>query len=299
MNRLSLTATAIVFLFAAFSNFCFGQEDLSKFLEQDTVPASDYVSATFKTTRIINMHSLETVGKRTLDFRISHRFGDWNSGGYNMYGLDGPASIRLGLEYSYDGRWMIGFGRSSVDKMLDGFLKLRLLRQTTSDSKIISITAVSSMNYTTLTDPNILVTGIDKYQYASSRMSFVNELIFGRKFSRNLSIQSSLYMVHFNIVNKITDHNDVYAVGIAGRYKITKRMALSAEYAYRINKYTQDTYYNPLGFGIDIETGGHVFQIQMVNSFAITEGQVIPYTTTSWTKMGIRIGFNISRVFKL
>ncbi len=294
MNKIYL-ATIMLLL----SSFCFSQEDLSKFLDNDTVPTSEYVSAAFKTTRVINMHSIETVGKRTLDFRISHRFGDWNSGSYNMYGLDGPASIRLGLEYSYDGRWMVGVGRSSVDKMMDGFLKYRIMRQTTSNSKPFSITGVSSMNYTMQTDPNIALTGIDKYQYRSSRLSYVNELIFGRKFSRNLSLQMTAYLVHLNLAYKITDDNDIYAAGFAGRFKITKRMAICAEYVLRINKYTQDTYYNPFGVGFDIETGGHVFQIQMVNSFAITEGQVIPYTSTSWAKMGIRLGFNISRVFSL
>ena len=297
MNRFSYAA--ILLLAIIFSVATYGQDDLTQFLGNDSVPANDYVSATFKTTRIINMHSLETVGKRTLDFRISHRFGDWNSGSYNMYGLDGPASIRLGLEYSYDGRWMIGVGRSSVDKMMDGFIKIRLMRQTTSNSKPISITGVSSMNYTMQNDPSLALTGIDRYQYQSSRMSYVNEVIFGRKFSSNLSLQMTAYMVHLNLAYKITDSNDIFAAGIAGRFKITKRMALSAEYVLRINNYTQDKYFNPLGIGLDIETGGHVFQIQMVNSFAITEGQVIPYTNTSWSKMGIRLGFNISRVFSL
>ncbi len=294
-NKLFVTTI----LFLIFGSFCMGQEDLSQFLDKDSIPASDVVFATFKTTRIINLHSLETVGKRTLDFRISHRFGDWSSGSYNMYGLDGPASIRLGLEYSYDGRWMVGIGRSSVDKMLDGFLKFRILRQTSNNSKVISITGVSSMSYTKQSDPNFLITGVDKYLNATSRMSYVNELIFGRKFNSNLSLQSTFFMVHYNMVNKITDKNDIFAAGFAGRYKISKRMAISGEYVYRINKYTQDKFYNPLGIGVDIETGGHVFQMQFVNSFAITEGQVIPYTSTSWNKMGIRLGFNISRVFSL
>src|SRR5438132_14362180 len=78
-----------------------------------------FTSAAFKTTRLINTQTLETVGKRTLDFRISHRFGTLNSGAYNWWGIDATANIKLSLEYSYDGRLMAGIGRSSFEKMWD------------------------------------------------------------------------------------------------------------------------------------------------------------------------------------
>jgi hypothetical protein len=265
----------------------------------DSLPSNDRVIATFKTTRIINMQSIESLPKRTLNFVIAHRFGAFNSGSYNFWGLDGPASIRIGLEYSYDGRFMMGIGRSSDQKMMDGFLKYRIIRQTTTNSSPISMTAVSAMNYTLQVDPNAATTGFNEYQYPTNRMSFVNELIFGRKFNQKLSLQMTAYMVHVNQVQYITDHNDIFAAGIAGRYKLSKRMALTAEYVYRINKYSVQTYYNPFGIGFDIETGGHVFQIMMVNSYDISEAQVIPYTNTKWTNMGIRLGFNLSRVFSL
>ena len=281
-------------------NHSFAQDDLMKLLGSDSTSAFGPVSATFKTTRIINFHSLETVGRRTLDFRISHRFGDWSTGSYNFYGFDGPASIKLSLEYSPDGKFMVGVGRSSYEKMYDGFLKYKVIRQKTSDGWPISMTAVSTMNYTTQNDPNKSITGINEYQYTTSRMSFVNELIIGRKFSSKLSLQTSLFMIHYNMVARLIDKNDIYAVGVAGRYKLTKRFALTGEYAYRLTTlYALGTYYNPLGFGFEVETGGHVFQIQLTNSFAIDESQVIPFTSTSWKKMGFRIGFNISRVFTL
>ncbi len=290
----------ILFAFSIFINKSYAQDDLMKVLGDNQAKDSDPVTATFKTTRIINFHSLETVGKRTLDFRISHRMGDWSSGAYNFYGLDGPASIKLSLEYSYDGRLMVGVGRSSYEKMMDGFLKYRIIRQKVSNGSAISMTAVSTMNYTLQDDPNYAISGVNMYEFPTSRMSFVNELIIGRKFSRNFSLQSSLYMVHYNMVKRLIDQNNIYAVGVAGRYKLSKRFALTGEYAYRLNQsYAVGTYYNPLGFGFEIETGGHVFQMQMTNSFAINENQVIPFTNTSWTKMGIRIGFNISRVFTL
>src|SRR5207344_758691 len=115
-------------------------------------------------TRIINVHTVEVLGPRTLDFRISHRFGTVNSGSYNAWGIDGPANIRLSLEYSFDGRLMFGIGRSSYDKMVDGFLKFRLLRQTTDNSMPISATLFAGAYYTAIKDGNAEANGYDKYE---------------------------------------------------------------------------------------------------------------------------------------
>jgi hypothetical protein len=49
--------------------------------------------------------------------------------------------------------------------------------------------------------------------------------------------------------------------------------------------------------GIDIETGGHVFQVSLSNSQGIIEQFFIPQTTGDWLKQGMRLGFNIVRVF--
>ena len=158
----------VLFLVAnAFSSVLYAQEDdMMKLLDAETTekPKKEFTTATFKGTRLINFQTLETLGKRTLDFRISHRFGDFNSGANNAFGLDGPACIRLGLEYSFEGRFMFGIGRTSYEKKLDGFLKYRLLRQTTNNSMPLSVTLVSSMFYTT-------VKGQPKYGYDVNRLS--------------------------------------------------------------------------------------------------------------------------------
>lgn len=275
-----------------------GQDSLSTWLDQiDT--KSDYTLATFKSTRIINMHSVETVGKRTLDFRISHRFGNFNSGAQNFWGLDGGASIRLGLEYSYDGRLMGGIGRTSTGKMFDGFLKYRWIRQTEDDKTPLSVTLLAAAYLTHEKDPLKDVNGYDKYQYFSNRMSYAYEVILARKFSPNFSLQIVPYFVHYNLVESISDLNDMYGVQAGMRYKFTKRSAITAEYAYRINDYSRRDYYNSFGIGYELETGGHVFQVHITNSFGIVENQFLPYTDTKWNNAGIRLGFNISRVFTL
>jgi hypothetical protein len=259
---------------------------------------NDYVSATFKTTRLVNQHTLETVGRRTLDFRISHRFGPVNSGAENAWGLDGPASIRLGLEYSPDGRFMFGIGRSSYEKMIDGFLKFKLLRQTTDNKMPFSMTLFAGAYYDA--QKNVKIGNYDKFEYRSSRFSYCYELMLGRKFSKRFSLQVAPWFVHYNIVEKADDKNDAYGLSGMFRFKFTNRSAITAEYGYRLNDYAPSTdYYDTFSIGYELETGGHVFQIHFTNSYGLVESQFFPHTNTQWNDMGIRLGFNISRVFTL
>lgn len=275
------------------------QDEADKILAEAENKEKTLTIATFKTTRVVNFHTIEVCGPRTLDFRISHRFGDINSGAYDLFGLDGGASIRLGLEYSYNGRLMFGLGRSNYEKMFDGFAKYRVLRQTEDGSMPLSLTWFSGMYYTGIKDPGKSLTGYDKYQKGYQRLSYVHQAIVGKKFGKNFSLQIAPWFVHYNMVNDIKDGNDMYGVAGAVRYKFTRSLALTAEYSARINKYSDNDYYDSFGIGFEIETGGHVFQVHVTNSFGLSENQYLPYTNTKWGDGGIRIGFNISRVFTI
>lgn len=289
----------IILLFVHFIFLSASAQDLDSLLNTAEEKQKIITLATFKTTRVINFHTIETVGRRTLDFRISHRFGVINSGAENFWGIDGGASIRLGLEYSYDGRLMAGFGRTSYQKLLDGFLKYRLLRQTEGGEMPLSVTLFTGMYATMAKDPLKKITGFDRYDKFYSRLSYNYQVIIGRKFGPNFSAQIAPWFVHYNQVDQILDKNDMYGVAGALRYKFTKHMALTAEYAYRINDYTDRDFYDSFGLGFEIETGGHVFQMHVTNSFGLSENQFLPYTDTKWGNGGIRIGFNVSRVFTL
>lgn len=268
-------------------------EDLLKLVEDKA--ERSYTQATFKTTRLINFHTTEVLGRRALDFRISHRFGDANTGAYNAWGLDGGANIRLALEYSPDGRFMFGIGRTSSKKIADGFLKYKLLRQTNDNHMPLTLTLFTSV-YHTFERANFS-TGLNKYQTISDRLSYCHQILAGRKFNQRFSLQLMAAMVHYNLVDKVTDGNNCYVAGFVARYKLTTRQALTIEYGHCLNQYSNTAYYDSFGIGYDLETGGHVFQIHLTNSFGLTENQYFMYTTSSWQNWGIRLGFNISRVF--
>ncbi|HTL81824.1 MAG TPA: DUF5777 family beta-barrel protein [Bacteroidia bacterium] len=269
----------------------------------------DYVHASFKGTRLINFPTLETVGKNCLDFRIQHRFGEFSSGSYNAWGLDGGACIRLSLDYGINDWLAVGIGRTSIDKLADASFKAKILRQKTDNSIPVTVTWSSGINYTFMKDNAGIAAGYDKYHYPLDRISYTNCLIIGRKFNNRLSIEFNGFWVHYNIVDHYTDKNDIFAAGLSARYKVTNHMAITAEYAHRLNKYSDlyDTYHDPFGIGIDLETGGHVFQMHFTNQFGMNEAEYIPYTTSDWLATnskgmwapGFRLGFNISRVFVL
>ncbi len=282
----------------SFSNLAIAQspDDLLNMVAEK--PKKEYTTATFKTTRLINFHTVEVLSKRSLDFRISHRFGDFNSGAYNAWGVDGGANIRLGLEYCHGSRLMFGVGRTSGKKIADGFLKYRLLKQTTKGGGMpVSVTLFTSVYHTFM--QNVLINGENKYQTPYDRLSFCHQIMVARKFNSRFSFQLTGAMVHVNLVDKINDKNDCFIIGGVTRFKFAKRQAITLEYGYRINKYSKDKYYDSFGIGYDLETGGHVFQVHLTNSFGLTEDQYFMYTNTSWDNWGIRLGFNISRVFSL
>ena len=263
-------------------------------LEKEEKPSTVYTTATFKTTRLINAHSIEQLAGGVLDVKISHRFGTLNKGFYELFGLDN-ASIRIGADYGITNWLMIGLGRSSFEKQYDGFLKLRLLRQSKGAKTMpISVSGFAGMYYNTLKWPDSSI-----LNYNTSRINYVFQFLIARKFSEGFSLQISPTLVHYNLVPLTTDKNDMLSVGIGARQKLSKRVSFNVEYYYQIPGYKLEGTENALSAGFDIETGGHVFQLIFTNSTGIAENQYITKTTGSWGAGDIHFGFNIARVFTL
>jgi len=291
MRRISL-----LLLLAAISCSLLAQDNLLDILNSDSVPQVNYVSATFKSTRIMNGHSVERMPAGQLDFRISHRFGRLNSGAYEFFGLD-QSNIHFSLEYGILNWLMVGAGRGTYEKTFDGFAKFTLLRQSTGARNMpVSISVVSSVALKSLkwADP-------ERNNYFSSRLAYVGQVLVARKISEALSLQITPSYVHRNLVSTEFDPNDLYSLGAGGRIKLTKRISFNAEYYYLLNPKTNmsQNIYDPLSVGFDIETGGHVFQLIFTNSLGMIEKGFIGETTGDWKKGDIHFGFNISRVFSL
>ncbi|MCG9909791.1 MAG: DUF5777 family beta-barrel protein [Flavobacteriales bacterium] len=271
-------------------------DELEKETEKDA-PKREPVSATFKGTRLINGHSVEMPAKGELLFIISHRFGKLSTGFSELFGLD-QATIRYGFEYSPTHWLNIGVGRSTYMKTYDGFIKARVLRQS-KGKKPIPITMVllagSSIHSLKWQDTN-------RKNYFTSRMDYYYQIMIARKFTDRFSLQFMPSMVHKNLVTRANESNDIFSLGIGGRYKVSNRVAIMAEYHWlvpgqRLPFVNGLQPRSPLALGVDIETGGHIFQLQFTNAQAMFEKGFIAETTGNILKGDIHIGFNITRTF--
>ncbi|WP_439585597.1 DUF5777 family beta-barrel protein [Dyadobacter bucti] len=282
---------------AMISSCAFAQDDLLKELDKVQDSVATYSAATFKGTRIINGHSVETVGKSNMDFIISHRFGAVNSGANNFFGLD-ESQIRLALEYGLTDRLMVGIGRSSYQKTIDVFAKYRLLRQSSGYRNMpVSVTLFAS----DANNSSASSTDLPFYTIAQ-RQTYTFQVLIARKFSEKLSLQLTPTLMHRNLAENQIDANNLYALAMGGRYKLTKRTSFNVEYWYTPKTFAGTTqrdprFTNTLSLGFDIETGGHVFQLHLTNSRGMIEKQFIGQTTGKWSSGDIFYGFNVSRTF--
>lgn len=263
-------------------------QDLLEQLREQSEPEVLPIIGTFKGTRIINGQSVETRGKGNLEVIISHRFGRINSGAYNLFGLD-DSNVRLGLEYSVSDRFTLGFGRNSFNKVYDGYLKGKILQQKSGGSPL-TLTWVSDVSVYSLKRPELEMT-------FERRLRYVQQVLIARKINPSLSIQVMPSYVHRNLVATADEPNDLLALGAAGKVSLSRRVGLTGEYYYRFGQDLPG--YNSLGLGIEIETGGHVFQLQFTNSNEMTPSGFIPSTTGDFFKGDIHFGFNVTRSFQV
>lgn len=289
----------LVLLFIIFSSSGQAQGSLLDMIEENEEETVNYTFATFKTSRVINGHSIETQAQGVMQFMISHRFGRLNSGWRELFGLDN-STIRFGFEYGIFDDLTVGFGRASFEKIYDGYVKYKFLKQSTGAKKMpLSIAAVAGMSIISAewSEP-------DRPNFLSSKLNYNFQLLIARKFNEYFSFQLSPTWTHKNLVPTIEDKNDIFSLGFGGRMKVTGSLAINAEYFYTppgqfVSTVNGENITNAFSIGIDLETGGHVFQIHLTNSRGMAEKHFVTETTGQWLDGDIHLGFNISRVFTI
>ncbi|MHA4809473.1 DUF5777 family beta-barrel protein [Flavitalea flava] len=270
--------------------------DLLKLVNADQGSMTQYVSGAFNSSRVIMQQSVENIAPGTMDFRILHRFGLIKGGGKELFGLDN-AYFRMSFDFGITKDLMAGIGRSTSGKEYDGFLKYRLLHQSTG-AHDMPVTVSLVVGTTLLSDDMVTITKDPNSPFAD-RMGYFYQVILGRKFNERISLQVSPTLIHRNYVQAAPDKNDLYALGFGGRCKITHRLSLTADYFYLLNDYSGSGRYNAFSLGVDIETGGHVFQLHVTNATGMNERAEIADTNYNWGKGEIALGFNLSRNFNL
>lgn len=257
-------------------------------------PKKEYVDYAFKSSRVIMSQSMEMIKPGVMDFRILHRFGNVNKGAYEFFGLDN-ATMRLGFDFGITKDMMLGIGRSTNKKEFDGFVKLRIIHQARGPGSLpFSLLLVGGSTLQT-----VKWADTSRKNYFTSRLAYYGQIILGRKFSEGFTFQVMPTVLHRNLVATLSDPSDLFAVGVGGRIKLSRRVSFNIDYYYRINPSKIEETFNPLSIGFDIETGGHVFQLHFTNAIGMNEKIFLTESTNSWARGDIQFGFNLSRTFQL
>ncbi|GGA68840.1 hypothetical protein GCM10008015_07030 [Flavobacterium palustre] len=264
----------------------FSQEDLLNGI--DSVSEKEKVSAAFKGLKIVNLESTKLAAKGDLYFIVAHRFGSVKDGFEGFFGLDN-ANTQLKFVYGLTDWLTISAARSEL--AYDFSTKYTLIHQKT-DGFPVSIAGFSSLAIN-----NTLKESLYPKLTFDDRFTYVQQLLISRKYSEKLSLQLAPTIFHENFVDNAQQNNTQYAIGIGGRYKLSKRWSLNMDYAAHLNRASNSVYKNPLSIGFDLDTGGHVFQMHFTSSQGIHEAGYLGQTTGDWTKGDVFFGFNLLRVF--
>lgn len=266
-----------------------------------TLDAQQKIHQTFKDTRVINTHSVETLRKGILDFRISHRFGDvaGPAGGWpTFYGLENATDILTGLEYGVTDNVMVGISRTKgsgpLRQNINGLFKYRVMKQDVGGTNPFSAAFVGVASYSTMQSSNLIERPVH-------RLSYNLQVLIASRLSERIAIQLGAAWTYRNNVFS-NDVNDLPSISGVFKYQFSKVFGLIVDANVPISdlRTDSDEFYYPIGVGFEWETGGgHVFQINLTNATGIMETDYIPYTRTNWADGEYRIGFTISRQFKI
>ena len=280
---------SITTLFLLFTVLLFSQDDLLS--EIDTATETPlYASAVFKGLKVINFESTKLVAKGGFNFIVSHRFGTVKNGFQNLFGLD-EAVTHLNFVYGLSEHINISASRSSNQKIYEVATKFRLVSQQAGKIPFTVVGYTSVLANTALDTDNL-----PKLEF-KHRLSYIAQLLVSRKMNKNLSLILSPTFFHDNYLTDDFQENSQYGVGFGGRYKLGKRWSLNTEYGVHLNRSKNSLYNNPFSIGVDLETGGHVFQLLFTNSQSMNTNGVFGTSTGEWRESDVYFGFNLARSF--
>lgn len=288
----TITLAALMLTATAMAQKTTSADSLMNAMSKDT---SRQRVAIFKSSRMVLLQSTEMIKKKNLNFLVIHRFGDFagnNGGGQTYFGLDAVNDVYLGLEYGLTDDFNIDIGRSTVGGLADLELKYAVLHQTTNGGSPIAITLIGEGG----------VRPYRSYPSLGDRLSYFGQAIFARKFGPGFSMQLAPSYVRNNTPIPLVAGapNQFFAMAGTARFKISNRAGLIIDYAKNFSSFARNNtdWSDPLGVGFEIETGGHVFTMNVTNSRAVNEinylsnGQAMAYGRGQY-----RLGFTISRMF--
>lgn len=277
----------LILLLCSFMSY--SQNNLLKELNANVRSDSTVFSA-FKSLKIVNIESTKLAAKKDFYFIIAHRFGSVKGGFDELFGLD-QSTIRFSFIWGINDWLNLGISRSSFNKMYDFTVKYKLLKQKKNGFPFTIV------GFNSLAINSDIDNDFSPYFEFKHRLIYLSELLISRKIDEKYSIQVSPILFHENYVSNNDQENTQYAIGGGGRYKLSKFVTLNLDYAYHLNRASNSPFNNPLSIGVDIETGGHVFQVHFTNAQPMYDAGFLTNATGDWGDGDFFFGFNLSRVF--
>jgi hypothetical protein len=268
------------------------QDNLLDELDEITENESTFQLPAFKAMKIGNLQSTKVADKGELYLYVSHRFGTLQDGFETFFGLDN-ANTKIQLVYGFWEGWQMGIARESLRQTYSTHIKIRLAKQ--SDKNPVNLVVYGTANIDTQIDKNQLPTLV-----FGDRMSYAAQLLVSRRFTEKFSFLLAPSYIRQNLqnLNLVGQANyNQFALGMGGRMKMSKRMSLNVDYAYNFNRASNSLFNNPFTVGVDIETGGHVFQLLFSNAQSTNEPGFLSNAEGNWSEGNVFFGFNIVRVF--
>ncbi|MDI9311811.1 MAG: DUF5777 family beta-barrel protein [Limnohabitans sp.] len=270
-----------------FVNVFFAQDDLLNGLEDSNNQA---VESAFKSLKIVNLESTKLASKKDLYFIVSHRFGYLNDGFENFFGLDN-ATTQIKMVYGVANDLTVHLARSTFGKTYDLGAKYRIVNQKNNGFP------VTIVGYNSLAINSALNKDNFPLLEFKHRLAYNTQLLVSRKFNEKLTLELAPTFFYENLVVIPEQNNAQYAIGAGGRYKLSKRFSLNMDYVAHLNRAKESVFKNPLSVGVDLDTGGHIFQMFFTNSSAMHDAGYLGRTSGDWGKGEISFGFNLVRVF--
>lgn len=266
------------------------QDDLFKELDNDSIAKKEIAVAAFKGLQVCTMQSTKLASKGEWYFLIAHRFGDLTEGFDNFFGFDN-ANTKIGGLYGVSDWLTVGFSRHTLDKNYEFSAKYKFANQEVNGFP------VTIVGYNTMDINSQLSEDEFPLLKTSNRFAFSTQLPISRKFSNTFSMELNPIYIHKNLYEPLFEEADNFLLALGGRYKVSKRISINAEYAVRLNAKETNLYHNPATIGLDVETGGHIFQLVFSNSQAMNDITYFTNATGITEGKGIYFGFNLYRVF--
>lgn len=240
----------------------------------------------FHSTMSVNFPTAESIGKGDFEFEISHRFrSPTNTGFDGFYGLDFGANMRIALGYSPARNLMVTLGRSNINNNFDLGIKYRAFQLRNAAFPII-VAVRGGLAWNTGKIPGRDRTDSKNFQY-------YGQLIFNTMLGGRLGIglvPSYLYNSHIFCLKT----EDSFTLGNYVQLYLGKTWSLFVETNPTVAGWRRS--YNPVSFGLELETGGHFFKVLLSNSTRLNPSQFLEGADYKFSNGDLVIGFNITRL---